>query len=321
MGLGMRLAAKLAAAAALLFAAPAASAANYSLWVHGYSPLRLTNAGTYNDYAYFGPADRAAGVNKRAVSWDGQNSIANTNVYVRRALDCFCTGSNWCYLAGHSTGDLQIAYALSLYGASTRTVRVPDTASSDGTCNAAANSPTQTGWNIKWIDISGGAAGGSELAPLGEWVDKNTDALVNLSHPVLVDLDPSRARSLFDHNQTRGVMFYMFAGADGTLWSSELPGQDDQVVAYHSAGGVSGSPESWCNQSGDAFCYGGLTLGTGKASGWWFNSDRSKWSNHYVQFMDTYESYMHLPWSTAWGGQDWGEIISLERQDMITYAQ
>ncbi len=317
----LRTTTKLLAAAALLLTAPAASAANYSLWIHGYSPLRVTNAGTYNDYAYFGPADRAAGVNKRAVSWGGQDNIANTNVYVRRALDCYCTGSNWCYIAGHSTGDMQIAYALSLYGGGTRGVKTPDTASADGTCQAAPNAPTQTGWNIKWIDVSGGAAGGSELAPIGNWVDKNTDSLVNLSHPVLVDLDPSRARSFFDHNQTRGVMFYMFAGAKGTLYSSQLPGQDDQVVAYHSSGAVSGSVESWCNSSGDTFCHGELTYGTTKAEGWYFNSDRSKWTNHYVQFVDTYENYKHLPWSTALGLQDWGDIISLERQDMVTYAQ
>ena len=38
---------------------------------------------------------------------------------------------------------------------------------------------------------------------------------------------------MYDHNQTRGKIFYMFAGAKGTLYSGILPGQDDEAIAYH----------------------------------------------------------------------------------------
>ncbi len=296
-----------------------AGATDFSLWIHGYSALRVTSAGSYSDYVYFGPAERPAGVNKRAISWGGQDNLTNTVAYVRRGLDCYCTGSNWCYLAAHSTGEMHVGYLLSLYGASARNVKIPDTGDATGTCQNASGSPTQTGWNIRWIDVAGGGAGGSELAPIGHWVDKNTDDLVNLSHPILVDLDPARARTLYDHNQTRGVMFYMFAGAKGSLHSLTLPGQDDQIVAYHSAGSVSGDVQGWCNPW-DAFCYGVLTMGTAAADAYWPYSDRAKWSNHYVQFRDDSESYMHLPYSTLVGMQDWGELVALERQDMVNYA-
>jgi len=302
-----------------------ASATNYTLWVHGYSPLRTTNAGTYNDFAYFGPSSRSAGVNKRAVSWDGQKDIATTNDFVRNALDCYCTGSNWCYLAGHSTGDMQIAYTLSLYGGTTRNKKNPDTGSAGtrGACTNLAGNATQTGWNIKWITNSGGAAGGSELAPIGHWFDQNTQEIINLNHQILVDLNPARARTFFNHNETRGKTFYMFAGAKGTIDSGLLPGQDDQVVAYHSSGAVSGDVRKWCNPYDpvDALlCYGGLTQGTSAADGWWFNGDQAKWSNHSVYFRDDAEKYSHLPWSTALNLQDWGEIISLQRSYMVSYA-
>ena len=48
-------------------------------------------------------------------------------------------------------------------------------------------------------------------------------------------------RAMYNHNQTYGRWIYRFAGAAGTLYSAVLPGQDDEVVAYHSTGGVSGA--------------------------------------------------------------------------------
>ena len=65
-------------------------------------------------------AATAAGVNKKAVNWNGTQRISVENYRVRDALDCFCTGANWCYIASHSAGNLQIGYALSLYGGSAR---------------------------------------------------------------------------------------------------------------------------------------------------------------------------------------------------------
>src|SRR5512133_3249833 len=93
----------------LAIAAPA-FATNYSLWIHGRGGGGTI--GNYSDFGGFGPNTVSAGVNKKAVNWDGYSHIADQNYHVRDALDCFCTGNNWCYIAVHSAGDLQIGYAL-----------------------------------------------------------------------------------------------------------------------------------------------------------------------------------------------------------------
>jgi hypothetical protein len=75
---------------------------------------------------------------------------------VRDALDCYCTGTNWCYIAVHSAGDLMLGYTLDLYGGSTRHRKAP-TPDANGTCRDS-DGTTQVGWNIKWVDVAAGAA-------------------------------------------------------------------------------------------------------------------------------------------------------------------
>lgn len=281
---------------ASLLAAGSASAANYTLWIHGRTGS-APQAGNYADFSYWGPSSTAAGVNKKAVNWDGHSRISNQNYRIRNALDCFCTGANWCYVAAHSAGALQIGYALSLYGGTARYKKnaAPD---ASGVCGNS-DGTTQTGWNIKWVDVAGGAEGGSELADAGNWL---------LSEPLVADLVTTTARSMYDHNNTRSKWFYMFAGAKGTLYSGILPGQDDEAVAYHSSGGVSGSSGgSYCNPS-DWFC-NDLTTGSGVCEG-----GRAKWSYHTVDFRDGSEAYNHYT-NGSWGG-----IVSLMRSDCATYA-
>lgn len=269
---------------------------NYSLWINGRTGGG--QLGNYADFTYWGPASTSAGVNKKSVNWDGYNHISDQSYLVRNALDCHCTGSNWCYVATHSAGDLMLGYTLAMYGGSARTKKNA-IANSSGVCSNT-DGTTQTGWNIKWVDAGGGAGGGSELADSGSWL---------LSEPLVSDLKTSTARAMYDHNNTRSAMFYMFAGARGTLYSSLLPGQDDEAIAYHSSGGVSGtSGGSYCNPS-DWFC-NDLTLGTALNEG-----GRAKWTNHTVYFRDDNESYNHYT------NGNWGGITSLVRTDMTTYAQ
>ena len=276
--------------------AAAVQATNYSLWINGRTGGG--QVGNHADFAYWGPAGTAAGVNKKSVNWDGYNRISSTNGNIRDALDCYCTGPNWCYVAAHSAGNLQIGYALSLYGTSSRSIKTP-TPNGAGQCsNSGAG--TQTGWNIKWVDIAGGAGGGSELADAGDWA---------LSEPLVSDLKTSTSRALYNHNSTTGKWFYMYAGAKGTLYSFVLPGQDDEAIAYHSSGGVSGSGGgSYCNPS-DWFC-NDLTLGTAAAEG-----GRAKWSYHTVSFRDTSEQFNHYT------NGNWGGIVSKIRADMAANAQ
>jgi hypothetical protein len=294
----MRFGVKAAAACAAVVAAAAftAQATNYSLWINGRGSGG--QVGNHADFSYFGPGTVNAGVNKKSVNWDGYNRVADQNVHIRNALDCYCTGPNWCYIAAYSAGNLQIGYALDLYGGSARHKKTP-LPNAQGQCTNS-DGTTQTGWNIKWIDVAGGAGGGSELANAGEWA---------LSEPLVGDLKTSTARALYNHNNTRGAVFYMFAAARGTAYSFLLPGQDDEVVAYHSSGGISGSSGgSYCNPA-DWFC-NDLTLGTAAAQG-----GRAKWTNHNVKFRDDAEGVNH------YANGNWGGIVGRVRADMEANAR
>jgi hypothetical protein len=87
-----------------------------------------------------------------------------------------------------------------------------------------------------------------------------------------------------------------------------LPGQDDEVVSYHSSGGVAGSSgASYCNPS-DFFC-NNLNLGTATNEG-----GSVKWTNHSVLFRDDGESYNHYT------NQNWLGIVSVVRAAMVNNA-
>ncbi|MFY0525208.1 hypothetical protein ACN28I_19370 [Archangium gephyra] len=273
-----------------------ASATNYTLWIHGRNG-GSTQRGNYADFSYWGPSSTAAGINKKAVNWNGTQRISVENFRVRDALDCFCTGANWCYIAAHSAGNLQIGYALSMYGGSARYKKnaVPN---SSGVCGNT-DGTTQVGWNIKWVDVASGAGGGSELANYGDWAT---------SEPLTSDLVTSTARGMYNHNTTRSIWFYMFAGSRGTAYSGVLPGQDDEAVAYHSTGGVSATG-GFCNP-GDWFCDGTLNTGTAATS-----NGKAKWSYHTVELRDDGEAYDH------YAAGNWAGIVGPVRTDMVNYAR
>jgi hypothetical protein len=280
----------------LLAATGWASATNYTLWINGRKGGGTI--GDYHSFTYWGPASVDAGVNKKAVNWDGRSSIATQSYLVRNALDCFCTGNNWCYIATHSAGDLLLGYTLANYGGSVR-MKKNAVASPVGMCGNAGGG-SQTGWNIKWVAAAAGSGGGSELADIGAWTT---------SEQLVQDVKTSTARAMYNHNDTHNIWFYMYAGARGTLYSFVLPGQDDEVEAYHSAGGVSGSSgRALCNP-GDWFC-NDLTMGTAPNHG-----GSTKWGWHSVSFRDDHEDYSHYT------NGNWGGIVSVVRSTMATYAR
>jgi hypothetical protein len=273
-----------------------ADATNYSLWIKGRGTEGAV--GNYNDFAYWGAATVNGGINKKAVNWDGYNSIATQNGTVRNALDCFCTGQNWCYIATFSAGDPMMGYALANYGGSQRQIKnaAPNAA---GVC-ANAGGGAQTGWNIHYVLVAAGAAGGTELSDAGRWTT---------GEPLVHDLRTTTVRAMYNHNDTRGLYFYMYAGARGSLDAWLLPGQDDEVVAYHSSGAVSGSAGgAYCNPR-DWFC-NDLTLGAQVNEGGW-----PKWNKHEVLFRDDGETYTHYLKG------NWGGITSVMRSTMEAYAK
>ena len=273
-----------------------ASATNYTLWINGRGGTGVV--GNYNSFTYWGPAASAAGVNPKAVNWDGYSSISAQNGKIRDALDCFCTGNNWCYIATHDAGDLMLGYTLANYGGSAR-MRKNAVANASGQCgNSDGNS--QIGWNIKWVRVAGGAAGGSELSDYGTWP---------AAEPLVKDLKTTTARAMYDHNNTRSVWFYMYAAAKGTLFAELLPGQDDEVVSYHSAGGVAGASGTALGNPTDWFA-NDLTLGTAANEG-----GSGKWSFHSLSFRDDAEAYGHYTLG------NWAGIVSVVRAAMATYAK
>ncbi len=288
--------AALLSATTTLLASSVASATNYSLWIHGRNPSQSAQIGNYADFSYWGPSSTAGGINKKAVNWAGAAHIADSNGAVRNALDCYCTGTNFCYIAAHSAGNAQIGYALALYGTSARTKKNA-TPNASGVCGNASTGGTQTGWNIKWVDVGGGAAGGSELANLGYWA---------VGDDITSDLRTSTMRGLYNHNTTASKTFFMFAGSKGTAYSGVLPGQDDEVVSYHSTGGLSATG-GFCNP-GDWFCDDQLNTGTTGSK------NAPKWANHTVSLRDDSESYDHHT-AGAWGG-----ITGAVRADMVKFA-
>ncbi|MDZ5460583.1 hypothetical protein [Azohydromonas lata] len=277
----------------LLSATIGASATNYTLWVNGRNGGGVP--GNYNDFGYWGTASVNAGVNKKAVNWDGRNRISTQMSRLINALDCFCTGTNWCYVAAHSAGNLMVGYVLDLHGGTNRYKKTP-MPRSDGQCTNS-DGKTQKGWNIKWVGVAGGAAGGSEIADIGNLV------------PLDYDLKTITARSLYNHNNTRGTMFYLFAGAKGSVFSMLLPGQDDSWVAYHSSGGVAGtSSAAYCNLA-DWLC-NDLTLGTAPTQ-----NGKPKWTNHSVLLRDDGVLYNHGP------NGNWGGIVAPLRSHMQANAK
>jgi hypothetical protein len=273
-----------------------ASATNYSLWINGRTGGGVI--GNYNSFNYWGIGTADAGVNKKSVNWDGRSSIASQSVLIRNALDCFCTGNNWCYIATHSAGDLILGYTLANYGGSAR-LKKNAAPNASGVCGNS-DGRSQTGWNIKWVLAAAGSGGGSELADIGAWTT---------SEPLVQDVKTATARAMYNHNETRGIWFYMYAGAAGGLGSAFLPGQDDGVEAYHSAGGVSGSSgRSLCNP-GDWFC-DDLRLGTEPNQG-----GSTKWAYHTVAFRDDDEASGHSTES------NWSGIVAVVRSAMVSYAR
>lgn len=286
-------------ALSLLGASADAAAENYTLWIHGRNSGGAVS-GNYADFKYWGPATTDAGVNKRAVNWDGRSAISTENGKIRNALDCFCTGPNWCYINVHSAGDLHIGYALALYGQTMRKNKDarPD---SSGVCGDS-DGKSQTGWNIKWVNVASGASGGSELADIGGWAT---------GEPLSTDLKTANARTLYNHNNTTGLTFFRYAGAKGAIQSALLPGEDDGAVSYHSTGGVSATGSYGNKHEGSIF---GTTyeLRTGTAA---CSDGRAKWSYHTLLLRDDAVAYDHFSNGT------WSGIIGPVRSDAVRYAR
>ncbi len=102
-------------------------------------------------------------------------------------------------------------------------------------------------YNILYSTQIVSAEGGSEIANLGDTAieilkfvfglgDNQIAAAIEQSRDAIDALVTSSARGLFDHNRNNGAVFYHVA-ARKSIWIAEpfLPGEDDTLVAFHSA--------------------------------------------------------------------------------------
>lgn len=145
---------------------------------------------------------------------------------LKARLDSLCTGSNSCYLFTYSQGGAIYSKLASTY---------------------ASN------WNIQWVAVTGNNEGGSELAA-ADWL---AEIALGCSYASKVKPSDNRPSTGWNHNDTNGKYIKQFVGNIGAghiLWyvtSGLLPGEDDGVVAFHSATGrtTTGSYSDACSGS------------------------------------------------------------------------
>lgn len=158
------------------------------------------------------------GLSKNYLNWDGVSKVIEVNNTAVNPLNTHINSkSGTSVIHTHSTGGLIIDRMIFLYGSS----------------------------KVRWVENASSAGGGSELACIQQPV------------PVDYNLCTSSARS-FSHNS--GATHYHYGGSNSNpemLWllgsavsSSQLPGEDDGAVAYHSTLGKA-STGTWCDKNSD----------------------------------------------------------------------
>lgn len=146
---------------------------------------------------------------------DQRDSMSTATAHLKSVFDQYCLNGNSCWIYTYSNGSAVTSKVLSVYS---------------------------TAWNIASVRSSGGNEGGSELAGTG-WIG---EAFGGCSLAGSSAIGVSAHRNNWNHNDTNGVPIVGIAGK-GTIWWSLgttkllLPGEDDSVVAFHSAGGFSSS--------------------------------------------------------------------------------
>jgi hypothetical protein len=196
---------------AALIAAPSLAAAGvYNIHVGGVCSTNYTNGkGAPSDVGHW------AGETSISASVDQRNSMSTATSNMKSVLDTYCTGSNSCWIFTYSNGAAVVSRTLAIYS---------------------------TNWNIDYVLNSGGNEGGSEIGNTG-WVGEVFGGCQLAGNG---QVTPSAHRNGWNHNDTNGNTIIGIAGT-GTIWYSFglthllLPGDDDSVVAFHSAGGMSNS--------------------------------------------------------------------------------
>jgi hypothetical protein len=143
---------------------------------------------------------------------DQRDSMANAVSDMRSVFDTYCSDPDSCNVYAYSNGAAVVSKTLSTF--------------------------SDAGWNVDLVLQSGGSEGGSEVAGTG-WVG---EAFGGCALAGSADLTPTAHRSNWNHDDTAGALVYGLAGTGHTWWSFLMtlliPGKNDSVVGFHSAGGM-----------------------------------------------------------------------------------
>lgn len=199
-----------------------AEAATYNLHVSGVCSYNWTDSLGSQDWFTDDQLGYWSGETSISAAVNQTSSMSTAVADLKARLDTYCLNGNLCYIYAWSNGGAVISRVLGTYS---------------------------TNWNIGYIYTSANNEGGSELAA-GAWV---SEFLAGCSLASAVK--PGNFRpSAWNHNDTNGKPFYQVAGDIGPSWalwyitSGLLPGDDDGIVALHSAGGATcGGSSSGCS--------------------------------------------------------------------------
>jgi hypothetical protein len=147
---------------------------------------------------------------------DQRNYLSTAVSALKSVLDnrCASGSGNLCYIFTHSQGGAVVSKLLA---------------------------QETTAWNIAWVAVVGNNEGGSELSS-GDWL---AQLVLGCYYAAYVKPSDNRPATGWNHNDTNGFQIRNFIGDIGAghaLWyvtSAFLPGDDDGVVAFHSAAGYS----------------------------------------------------------------------------------
>ena len=188
---------------------------------------------------------------------------AQSKLYQVLEAQCRKDRGQYCYLICHSAGCYATEYFIS-----TRDV---------------------SRYGIRIVMNSSSAAGGSELANLKFWSSGDMDYA----------LKTGNARGSYNHNNMKGIPFYMLAGYKGwwyTAWY--LPGEDDGAVSFHSTCGINSTGSYSKCTSGTQYSYHYIWYGISSSSSW-SSYKRGYYRQHVGSGSDAINTSMKQEWNQA----------------------
>lgn len=206
-----------------------------ALYVHGRTAGTPTDGGYWNLDA---PVEGFLSLldENHFVNWNGRGRINTEAPKVAARFDALCTDNNYCFVYCHSAGCMQTERLLALEGGNHawNIVKVFQVASAAGGSQLAEFSVDT---NLEDVCADYGNSAPPEYPEFEQWAEDLSFNSLPPSFPLDCDLSRVVARSMYDHNQTRGIQIETAAGYDSIniATAAIISGEDDGAVGYDSA--------------------------------------------------------------------------------------